>query len=129
MVEQRIFWYLCAAGNFRVPPPSTQGIRRKDFLQITQTGKTKGKALLALLFFSYFHMAKKIQGLFCCLFVLMVFGDLFLAVKAEESLPAFVPLSTFCLAGETEIGDAADMFITYLFFAIIAEVRYITDMP
>jgi len=67
--------------------------------------------------------------LWYCLLVLVIFGDLFLAVKAEERLPAFVSLSTFCLAGETEIGNAADMFIAYLFFAIIAEVRYITDMP
>jgi len=77
----------------------------------------------------FYRISKRIQVLFYCFLVLMVLSYLFLAVKAEERLPAFVPLSTFCLAGETEIGDATDMFITHLFFAIIAEVRYITDMP
>src|SRR4030067_3196221 len=71
---------------------------------------------------------KKIQVLFCLLFVLMILGYLFLAVKAEVGLSAFMSLPAFCLAGGAKIGNTTNMFIPHLFLAIIAEVGYVASV-
>src|SRR3972149_491958 len=68
---------------------------------------------------------KKIQVLFCCFFVLMVLGYLFLAVKTEVSLSAFMSLPAFCLAGGAKMGNTTNMFIPHLFLTIITEVGYV----
>ena len=52
----------------------------------------------------------------------MILGDLFLAVKAEERLSAFMSFSNLRHAGGAKKGNATDMFIPHLFLAIITEV-------
>src|SRR3989304_3393839 len=66
--------------------------------------------------------------LFCGLFVLMIFGDLFFTIKAEKCFSAFMSLPAFCLAGGAKMGDTTNMFIPHLFLTIITEVGYVADV-
>ena len=58
----------------------------------------------------------------------MILGYLFLAIKAEDRLSAFMSFSNLCIAGEAEMGETTNVFVPHLFLAIVTEVSYVADM-
>ena len=62
------------------------------------------------------------------LFVLVILGYFFLAIKAEISFSAFMSFANFYFACRTKMGNTANMIISHFFLAIVTEVSNIADV-